>query len=395
MRKYLVILLVAALAIFGAYVPQANAADGITPYVNYQSWTGWDHRSKEIMGANGKADYDFTHNLVGTGATNMGLNAEKNNVKMKAELGPRGTQWDGANNIRIRHFYITYKIGEVEMLCGQTGSPYANPNPNDVANGDIMVTSGTSFDYWTQQLRFTAFGAYINIMRPVTYLIVGSNYPGPAPAAATYGYPASNNNLDYVYPKLAAGYTFKTDMFSIAANGVFQQLKYDDKATGGASTMDGAKLTSYLVNFIFKGNFGPASVNVSGFYGQNIGNMGFFSCNGGTSGAPNYSNFARANATTDGYENTKSMGGNVGAGFKVGIAKIDVGVGYESDKNDMYTTAKSKKDDSLTYFVACAFAVEQNFWIVPEVKQYDFRKNLAGNKEGKLTNIGFAVKAAL
>jgi hypothetical protein len=406
MRKYLVLLLALAFVPVGAFVSKANAADGITPYANINFWGAYKYRSKEVFGAAGqKADTDFDFSLTPQGTTNLGVKGEKNGVFAQVELGIQKDSVGSGYTLKPRYAYMSYKLSNgLEFLAGQTIAPYANGNFNDICEADVMGTSGTSWDSWQQQVRASYMGAYFQINRPQTNSsYAASSNTAPTATALGGSYPDSSTHTDVMIPKLAAGYTFKSDIFSIGANGVFQQLKNDlavNSATPGA--MNNKTITSYLVNATFKGTFDIFGVNLHAFYGQDIGNMGFLCATGNQaplarSGGPSDGNFAHVNATADGYANTKSYGGNIGLQVKLMPSLIfNAGIGYEADKNDTYTLVSGKKLETTGIFANAFIKIEENFSIIPEIKIYDLGKDpITGKKEGQIYNFGVGIQALI
>ncbi len=216
-------------------------------------------------------------------------------------------------------------------------------------------------------------------------------------------YPDKNSHVDVVIPKLAAGYIFKTEIMSIGANAVFQKIKNDlavDSTTPGS--MDGKIITSYLFNSTFKGTFDVVSINIHGFFGQNIGNMGFLCATGNhgplaRTGGPSDGNFAHVNDNADDYENTKSYGGNIGLQIKpIPLLVFNAGFGYEADKNDTYTLVSGEKLITKAVFANVFIKIQENFSIIPEVKVYDLGKDpVTGSKEGRIYIVGVGFQALI
>jgi len=358
--KVLLVAAIFAISFMGFYSP-AQAADGITPYGNIVTWAGWTMKDKDNNGTVGKSDTDYAQGQANPATTNIGVKGEKNGVEVRLEFGVK-TNYE---QFRARWAYASYKASNgLQLWFGNGLTPYSMVNGMDFRDSDAMALAGTCYDGWINQVRLHFMGAYISIMQPQT-------------TGATY---------DNMLPKAAAGYEFKTDVFSAGVNGVFQQVKYDD----AASARDGAKLNAWLLNAIFKGKFGPAYVNALAYYAVNPGDMGFNSYNGAKTGAPGANN--KAVAIVDGWEDTTVYGGNVAAGFKIGdMAQINVGVGYEKCDNDTY----AKADDFIAYFVNAQIFIQPNCFVVPTVKQVDFRKSQANAKEGKQTYVGAAFVASI
>lgn len=371
--KVLLLAAIFAISVMGFYSP-AQAADGINPYVTIAQWAGWTSKSKEQMAAtNGKSDTDYGQEKFANGGTLMGIRGEKNGVKAQFEFGAREGSASDANFFRNRHLWASYQMGAVELFFGQTLAPYVVLSGADYRSGDAMANAGACYDGWLSQIRLSFFGVYVQIMNPNGVSGIGSKQ-------------------DSVIPKVAAGYMFKTDTFSVGVNAVGQQVKYDQETT--TSTLDGKAITAWLANVIFKGQFGPANIAFVGYYAQNPGEMGFLSLN---------SNKAVVANTGDKYDNVKVMGGKVDAGFKIGtVAKINGGVAFEKAKsdNDRLSTSSSGygtegKDDFLAYYVNVQLFLADNCFVAPQVKVLDYKKSTDGVKKGTVTYAGAAFVASI
>jgi len=385
MRKYLVLLLVVAVAVLGIYAEKANAADGLTPYANINIWAAYTQRDKQTITTGQKKDTDFNLYETSPGSSAIGVVGTKNNVKVQGEYGV-----GSAAAFRPRLLMAEYTSGDFGLMFGRASSPYANANPNDIADGGVFGTSGTSFESWQEYVKVSAMGAYVAFMKPQTSV----NHPGQTLANT---YPATEKT-DALFPKMAVGYMYKMDTMSLAVNGAFQQLVYDDAVnvvTPG--NMDKKKINSYLLNATLKANVNILSLNVHGFYGQNTGNMGVFSANGAKDGNPGPGNMVRQKSTNDGYDNTKSYGGNLGLQVKFSpMVTFNAGLGYELDKNDQF----DKDDSNISYFVNAKIALVENCFLIPELKQFRFGKSagtktVASTTEGNVTFLGIGFQATI
>ncbi|MBP7902344.1 MAG: hypothetical protein KA015_05965 [Spirochaetes bacterium] len=170
MQKFLALLLTFLFASIGAYGSKLYAEDGITPYANINFWGAYKNKSKETFGSNGqKSDTDFDFCMTPQGTTNLGVKGEKNGVFAQVEIGMQKDATGSGYTFKPRHAYLSYKLSNgLEFLAGQTVSPYANGNTNDICEADVMATSGASWDSWQQQVRVSFMGAYFQIMRAQT-----------------------------------------------------------------------------------------------------------------------------------------------------------------------------------------------------------------------------------
>ncbi|MFH0974146.1 MAG: hypothetical protein V1874_00015 [Spirochaetota bacterium] len=425
--KALLVAAIFAICIMGFYAP-AQAADGVTPYATVHIWAGYQKTTAPLNPGIGHQDTDFQLGQADTIATNFGIKGEKNGAKVVAEVGvaseylatpsDSGATYAGGFRFSPRHVYGEYTFaGTVNLLFGQTIAPYSGQNLNDAGNVQIMACDGASYDNWQQQIRLSAFGAYFQIMKPYTSNALGfttaENQPtgnGSSAANLSNGVQSSNTNNDVLIPKVALGYIFKTDAFSVGVHGVVQKysVKTPHSTAAGAPT-DEYEILAYVGNATFKGNFGPLGVHLHGFYGQNTGDLGFYTHNGNPKGLPTAGNNRAqrsknaAGTSTYDVEDTKVYGGNAGLSYALGMVKFSGGVGYEKDENDMIgrTTSNTGEgaDDFLSYFVNAQISIEQNFSIIPSFKCINYREKItqttSSKDEGKRYLYGVLFRASI
>jgi hypothetical protein len=370
--KVLILAAIFAISVMG-FTPQANAADGVTTQVTVWTWSGYDMRDKYYSGINEK-DTDYFQKFVVTRYSNLYVTAIQGNLKAEASIGwgqeagvtGAPTSLDG---LGPRTLGVTYTASpDVNFMYGYYTSPYSNVTFDDVADADINSFGGC-FDGYHQLMRLNAFGFYVQAMQPDVVQTIG--------AKSTTG----ANDSDCMMPMMAAGYKLAVGALSFAVNGGYFTYKADKPSD---PTWDGAKITIYFVNAIFKGTFGPLKVGALGFYGQNTGMWGLMS--------KNTTNVATWDAVNLEIANTKVMGGNANIGFDV-MPKLHLGagLGYEVCDNDTY----SKKDAAMDYWVSAKISIDGTFAVVPEFKVIDKMKSISNVKEGKDMQIGFGLQATI
>ena len=395
--------------------PPAFTDDQITPYANLTMWTSWAHRTAElgeatILVAELEKGYrnriDYQTDVTATASSFIGIMGEKNNLSMKAEVGvyPFTAK---APTLTIRYFYGAYKFGSFELRGGYDMAPYEAINRNDVCDGEAFADAAL-FESFQPQLRLSAWGAYFQIMRSVINneaLYLDSGLVGQV-------FPTLTSNTKSFIPKMALGYTYTAPQFSLGAHGIFQQYSIDEPK----SKNDGDPVTAAVGSIAMTGNFGPLSLNINGFAGQNPGELGIFTNNNKNGSYIPFHPAANNKAQMDSSFqicNTLGYGFSASGGYKIGIFQINAGFAYDCDHNKVFKKLpqwESDKDDSYAYFADMLFSITPNLRLVPTVKvvnylktagnvlqAYDFNGNPMVQKttEGILTRFGFAFQASM
>jgi hypothetical protein len=412
MKLSILVLRVAALVLTALPV---LAEDGIIPYAHLNLWTGWSHRTEELgegmilVDEVGKPKHEkltYQSDAASTASTHMGLTGEKSGVRMKAELGVYPYTQKGVPVVTVRYFYAATDFGPLELRGGYDLSPYAAINRNEVCDGEIFADAAM-FESFQPQIRLTAHGAYFQIMRAVVNnsdLYLDSGLVG-------IGVLTTTANTRSVIPKMALGYIHKLENLSIGAHGVYQTYTIDDPT----SSLDGEAITAYMASVAMTGEFGPFSVNLSGFYGQNPGELGIFSHNNRNGNYVPYNAAANNKAKTDlafHLQNTTGSGISASGGYHLGMAQINAGFAYDRAQNKVFKTPlfPTDVDDAYILFANCSFALRENLKLTPSVKVINYLKTpgnafqvfdaasqpvLATTNEGVMTRFGFAFQASL
>jgi hypothetical protein len=346
--------------------PTAAAADGITPYANLTMWTAWAHRTAElgeatILVAELEKGYrsriDYQTDVTSTASSFIGIMGEKNNLSMKAEVGVYPFTTKGAPALTIRYFYGAYRFGEFELRGGYDMAPYEAINRNDVCDGEAFADAAL-FESFQPQLRLSARGAYFQIMRSVINneaLFLDSGLVGVV-------VPTLTSNTKSIIPKFALGYTYTAENFSLGAHGIFQTYSIDETK----SKNDGESITAAVGSVAMTGTFGPISLNISGFAGQNPGELGIFTNNNKNGNYIPFHPAANNKAQMDTFFNifnTFGYGFSASGGYKIGILQINAGFAYDCDQNKIFKKLpqwESDKDDSKAAFVDMIFSIAPN-----------------------------------
>ncbi len=392
-----------------------RAEDYVTPYASLTLWTAWSHRTAvlgeglilidEVEGLL-EDRIDYQSDVTSTASSFIGIEGEKDNVYMKAEFGVYPYSSHGKSTLLgIRYFYGAYNLGPLELRGGYDMSPYQAIDRNDVTDGEIFADAAM-FESFQPQLRVSAYGAYFQIMRSVIHneeLHLDSNLSG--------GVSTNISNTESFLPKMALGYIYSAENFTLGAHGIFQSYNIDEDR----SKFDGKAITAAVGSIAMKGNFGSLSLNISGFIGQNPGELGIFTNNNKNGsyipfhGAAN--NFAKTDTSTE-VQNTLGYGFSASGGYDLGFLLINAGFAYDRDENEVFKSplCPDGKDDSFAYFASLMFALKPNLKLVPTIKVIDYLKT-AGNvftaydedgnplpqntEEGVLTRFGFAFQASI
>ncbi|MBN1758386.1 MAG: hypothetical protein JW863_08725 [Chitinispirillaceae bacterium] len=415
MLRSLIVLTVAMSTLLFNVSP-AVAADGITPYASLTLWTNWAHRSAELGEAivlvaeleKGYRDrIDYQTDLTATGSSFIGITGEKNNLSMKAEIGVYPFTTKGTPTVSIRYFYGAYKFGAFELRGGYDLAPYTAINRDDVCDGEAFADAAL-FESFQPQLRLSAWGAYFQIMRSVVNneaFYLDSGLIGVPVATVT-------SNTETVIPKMALGYVYTASKFSLGVHGVYQSYSIDEPS----SKNDGESVNALVGSVAMTGNFGPLSLYISGFAGQNPGELGIFTNNNKNGSYIPFHPAANNKAQMDtafNMCNTVGYGFSASGGCKIGILQINAGFAYDCDHNKVFKRLPqwpSDKDDSYAFFADMIFSITQNVRLVPTIKvinylnssgnvfqSYDSNGNILPQKvkEGVLTRFGFAFQASI
>jgi hypothetical protein len=194
-------------------------------------------------------------------------------------------------------------------------------------------------------------------------------------------------------------------------HGIFQSYSIDEIG----SPLDGESITAAVGSIAMLGDFGPLSLNISGFVGQNPGEVGIFTNNNKNGSYIPFNATANNKAKTDSsfhLWNTLGFGFSASGGYKLGFLQINAGIAFDADKNKVFESPRvpSGVDASFAYFADFMFFIKPNLRLVPTIKVIDYL-NTAGNvfqasdghgniipeyeKEGVVARFGFAFQASM
>jgi hypothetical protein len=393
----------------------AQGEDGITPYANLNLWTSWSYRTAELgeglilldeVGKTAHTKLTYQSDVAASASSNIGIMGEKNGVAMKAEVGVYPYTPKGPPALTIRFFHASTRFGAFELLGGYDMAPYQAVDRNDVCDGEIFADAAV-FDAFQPQIRLSAYGAYVQIMRSVvnnSELYLDSGLAG-------IGVLTTTGNTRIFLPKTALGYVHTLPNLRIGAHGIFQTYRIDSPN----SPLDGAAITATVVSADVKGEFGPFFMNVSGFVGQNPGELGIFTNNNKNGNYLPFNPAANNKVKTDTafrLQNTLGAGFSASGGYKAEHFQLNAGFAYDRDENEVFRTKlfPTKVDDSYAFFASCNLFLRPNLKVTPAVKVINYLKT-PGNafqafddgskpitpntKEGVIARFGFAFQASI
>jgi hypothetical protein len=172
-------------------------------------------------------------------------------------------------------------------------------------------------------------------------------------------------NTKSAMPKMALGYTYKAEQFSLGVHGIFQTYSIDEYE----SPMNGVAITAAANN----------------------------------------------KAKTDTLfqlHNTFGYGFSASGGYTMGFLQINAGLAFDEDKNTAFESSDDPSgiDNSVDYFADFMFFIKPNLRLTPTIKVINYL-NTAGNvfqsyddkgqplpmykKEGVLARFGLAFQASI
>jgi hypothetical protein len=414
MRKFPGLPVLALAGLFVAATP-SDGEDGITPYAHLNLYSAWSHRTAELgeglilvdeVADTKHEKLSYNSDVAATATSHIGVMGEKNGVIMKAEVGVYPFSPKGPPTLTIRYLYAATHFGPVELRGGYDMAPYEAVNRHEVSDGEIF-SDAAMFDSFQPQIRLSAYGAYVQIMRTIinnSDLYLDSGLVGIGELTTT-------GNTRSFLPKTALGYVHATPRLSIGIHGIFQTYSIDDPG----SPLDGEAITAAVGSVALLGEFGRFSLNISGFMGRNPGELGIFTNNNKNGNYQPFNAAANNKSKTDSsfqLHNTLGSGVSASGGFKAGIFQLNAGAAYDRAQNKVIKTRifPTDIDDSYALFANCAVSIRPNMKVTPTIKVINYLKTpgnaflafdatstpvVATSNEGVITRFGFAFQASI
>ncbi len=260
-------------------------------------------------------------------------------------------------NANIRLLYGVWDMGGGKLTVGQTYTPF-----NQFWSGQV---------YGTDAGMLNVGGVYAGRQAMVEYACGGFKFAlvDPGTASDLITNPATGaklgGDIDVTLPKFEAEYHGETGAFSYSVGGVYAAYEVNDEDVDAWALAAGAKVTM--------GAFYAAADLI---YGENLANTGVWM---------NTDNGAGWDAVNNDVIDEESFGGIIVVGYDMGTVGLEAGYGMISSE---YDVGGANEDDESVLYAQAAIDIADGFFIVPEIGQYDYKDDIAGNDEGKMTYFG-------
>jgi hypothetical protein len=300
--------------------------------------------SKEMSPVTGQ---DFTTTTYAQqGNSRIGANVAAGDVSGRFEYG---------TGVNLRLLYGTWNFGGGEMSVGQMYNPTYYAISNSVFATDNNLGS---------------FGNPFTRQDQIEFKFGGFKIAAVEPTMATIGTYSAGTRI--TIPKIEAAWDGTVGPVKLGVSGGWQTYEAFN------ATDDSKSVTSMLGQVYAKYNAGPMYLAGSFAYGVNTGNYGIALFDS-TDDAAGFANGE--------VKDTTSMGFAIVAGFTVNdMIGLEAGYGYVTSS---YDNAISNKDDiAMDYYFQVPLTLADGVFIVPEVGVWDYDKDNADNKEGKITYLG-------
>ncbi len=330
------------------------------PYASIRVFLGY-HNTDPAKPAKGETE--LINRLQSN--TRFGAKMEIEGVKAHVEFGLNTNSAGDPAYLRLA--YATYDFNGIQFMAGQNYTPYFFPAVGDYADDNNLNGFGTSYDGRQQQIMVSWNGLYVSLIETskTTTGVSGSGTDGVI------------KDTTVQYPKVAAGYDFKSGANVFGIGGAYNTVKINDQG----SVMDGKKLASWITYAHANLALGDFTLRGNAMYGVNTGNFGLVS----SPKAANADSIAAVSMPTevvvdvDKFEDTKHFEGFINPMYKITQSLlIGLGAGYAQVKNDAY----AKTDKQVAYFINAKYNINKYFHIAPEFAYRDFIKDETGADEG-------------
>ena len=383
MKKIAVSLLALTLAVFLAVPAMAE----FEPYAEVKLITGWSDiqgNDAEPGKSLGGTEYPYTQRDDEDLAWDLcdfsvfGAKFKTGDLGGHVEFEVFGSH-DGTgahdNAVEIALMYGTWDFAGGTVKVGQDYAPYTfksaqiAPNPlrqalglaeREIDGQNRFIGYGCLWDWYEPQIELRLDnGFYVALIQPevvdeADMADIMNSVLGPGT------FQEENVDVDTDIPKIVVGYEFKTEGLMLNPGFAYHICEYTDKSNDWDADID-----SYLLYLNTKVDVGPATVQGSFHYGENLGNFGL----------ENREAFAYAMAEAGGdIEDAVSYGGYIQVAFPVDPVTITLGYGYtrsETDSNAIETEYGGDTDEQQSYFVQAKIPIAETFFIVPELSYFD------------------------
>jgi len=377
MKKLIVIL--AAIAMVGAFT--ATAMADVDLYGSARFRTYYADVDNGVAGAESDTDLEWRMGHL----TRFGANFKSDKVTGKFEMDARAGGAGATGNIeadsgasrlgnmRLRQLWGQYDFGAGKLMIGQNYPLYDAPVSGiNYYSGGLQPFGGMGYDVArTSQIRLTFGDFRLAFLPPDTSKTV--------PATAT-GVTTPYSEINTTFPKVEVRYDMKMDAFALNFIGGWQTYEIEDynqaANTGSKGTED---VTSYVLGFRGKANFGPAYAGLGVTYRVNGDNYGAW-----TRSAHEQPLF-EGNDLKD----ATALGVVAALGWKLSDM-FTLEASY-SMLNSEVDTAADNEDDMSVWGVIAKITLAPGVYIIPEVifqDNSDVKTNGVTTEQGDATIFG-------
>ena len=385
MKKIAVSLLALTLAVFLAVPAMAE----FEPYAEVKLITGWtdiqgnDAETGEPLAAMGytqEDDEDLAWDLCNFSVFGAKFKTGDlgGHVEFEVFGSNEGDHHDNA--VEIALMYGTWDFAGGTLKVGQDYAPYTfksaqiAPNPlvgqglsqlaaglgaREIDGHNRFIGYGCLWDWYEPQIELKLDnGFYVALIQPeVVDETAMAEIINLGAGAGT----VTDLDADTDIPKIVVGYEYKTEGLMLEPGIAYLTTEYEDDAKNWDDDVD-----SWLVYLNGKVDVGPATVQGSFHYGENLGNFGL----------EGREALAYAMAETGGgIEDSTSYGGYIQVAFPVDPVTITLGYGYTRSETDSEAIENlfggNDTDDQQSYFIQAKIPIADTFFIVPEISYYD------------------------
>ena len=333
MKKLFV--LMAAVALVAAFALPASAAATWDFYGSARMHTFYTDSSKEA------GDVQNTQWRL-AGNARIGAKVKNGAIAGRFEYGSKPN---------MRMLYATYDFGGAKLLLGQTYTPVNLFYSNQVFGDDNdLLNFGGVYSGRHPMIRLSMAGFNVALVQ----------VSGAANDLGTDG------GTETLLPRLELSYGLNAGPAALKFVAGYQTYTADPD--GVDETVD-----TYILGMGVSLGFGPVTLGMDGFYGQNVGQWGLYSH--GANGA------VLAGGSV---EDANTYGGIFVATFKASpMLTFEAGVGYVQNESDV-----QEDDDGMAYYGNATITLAPGFFIVPEIGFHDYGDNAAGEDAGDMLYFG-------
>jgi hypothetical protein len=255
--------------------------------------------------------------------------------------------------VNVRKLYGVWNMGGGKLTVGQTYTPFNQFWSTQVYGGDSNLLNVGGVYAGRQPMVEYACGGF-------KFALVDPDSAGDLLGANLVGI---GGDVDVTLPKFEAEYHGEVGAFSYSVGGVYATYEVNDEDVDAYALAAGAKATM--------GAFYAAADLI---YGENLANTGVWM------NTDNGAMWFNGDVNDE-----ESFGGIILAGYDMGTVGLEAGYGMIASE---YDKGNFEEDDESVIYAQAVIDIADGFFIVPEIGQYDYKDDIAGNDEGKMTYFG-------